>query len=780
MFCKSKLSTVAILVLSTICCARRVTSAAAATQPPLDVIHLGDPGSEKAHDLKGDHQELVSDGALGETARRLLPLDNPNWQGGRIDFTMKVDPDKQNYFTAKFWGGEANANRLVLFVDGKQVGYHHIGDVDLLDFGNDSGEAPCPGKFFYNTCPLPLQATSGKNEVSLEIRAMGEIWGYGQTFEQYQKNVGGPGRGIYAVYTHTDGTLVPPPEEKQGAAPAEPPVRSSPGLEVFDELKRRVNHQIDGELRSPNPPNEMQMLFLAKASGVKWTSAYQNPKVVERVIGGLDALYQEWKKNPKLAQDDPVTPNPGWFEFGPAGHALVLLAKPLSGALDQPVLGDNSITRRAAWSALLQAGLDYHIHHRRLYTNQSMITDLNIAWSNRAIETIDPDHALPQQQVMHYLYQSVGLEPWLGSETDDGPEKPTGASYFELTPKGLTKELGYVGYYGEVLDWVTSLYDATRPTPDQPGDERIRKQAVKIAEARARFRYPSVDADGNRAMRIETIVGWRDNHYPGNVTYLERPTWDASALCIAAATADPALGGYVQQMFEDNQYFASVVEQMKAATNLRVTMGLLDGPDEYAAVQSLPKSETRLPMNGPDFAWADEQDGVVAVKHGGDIFYASLYWRARQAINFLARVHDIGPTYERIAVVKEATRFEPSGQMFTRPDAFDPQAPHGVHYPDEIHSAMAGEKLPIAQLPADHTRKPGQEDPAAGRGQFYELLYGDYLIGMNATDDKTFVMDLPPGLRTAKDLVANKSIDCTRPVPVGPQSTIVLSLKAAG
>ena len=29
-----------------------------------------------------------------------------------------------------------------------------------------------------------------------------------------------------------------------------------------------------------------------------------------------------------------------------------------------------------------------------------------------------------------------------------------GTNYWQLTAKGLTKELGYVGYYGEVLDWV--------------------------------------------------------------------------------------------------------------------------------------------------------------------------------------------------------------------------------------------------------------------------------------------------------------------------------------
>ena len=61
----------------------------------------------------------------------------------------------------------------------------------------------------------------------------------------------------------------------------------------------------------------------------------------------------------------------------------------------------------------------------------------------------------------------------------------------------------------------------------------------------------------------------------------------------------------------------------------------------------------------PDFVFSDEEDGVVAVKNGDEIFYASLYWRARNAVNFLARVHFTTPTMDRIAVVREDAQFTP-------------------------------------------------------------------------------------------------------------------------
>jgi len=65
---------------------------------------------------------------------------------------------------------------------------------------------------------------------------------------------------------------------------------------------------------------------------------------------------------------------------------------------------------------------------------------------------------------------------------------------------------------------------------------------------------------------------------------------------------------------------------------LRPTAGMLGIPDQYDLLKSQPASTARLPMTPgqPDFAWADEEDGVLAVKHGEDIFYG---------LAILARAH---------------------------------------------------------------------------------------------------------------------------------------------
>jgi hypothetical protein len=742
----------------------------------VDSIVFGNSASEQAHHFSDTRNEVIS-GGLGEPARISLPLKEGAWEGGRLAFTLQVDPQKQNYATVRLWGSDATDDQLVLFCEGKQIGYRHLGDIDILDIGG--GEAAFPGRFIYNTTPLSLEMTRGKTNLNFEIRSYGPTWGYTGDFEKFQKPLAGPTCGIYELYTHTDGCFVPPAGKKAGAAPP-PPIRREAGTEVLDKLKARVNGQVNSLLKSTRPLNEMEIQFLAKAYFVKWTPAFQNPKAVARILDGLDVLFADFRKNPELAHNDPATPNPEWFEFGPAGEAISLLAEPLRPFLDGTI-DDNGkkISRRAAWSEMLLAARDWHRKHRRLYTNQTMITDMNIYLSNRGLEVADPANALSEAEARRYLYEAIGLEPWRDSDPGTGSQTwGVGTNYWQLTAKGLTKELGFVGYYGEVLDWVTSIYNATRPAPGQPGDEKIEAQLEKIANTRAAFRYPGTDADGFRAMRIEAIVGWRDSgHYPGDVTYGERLTWDASPLYEVAATLDPKAVGYAQQMFDDNQFFISLERQMAQNNSLRVTAGLLGVPDQYELIKSQPPSTARLPMTPgrPDFVFSDEEDGVVAIKNGDEILYVSLYWRARYAVNFLARIHFTTPTMDRIAVVKEDVEFQSGGQFYTRPDwttfGFGNGGPR---YPQELHSAEAGEKLPIARVPAGVKFRPGDENVYAGKGEFYTLRYGDYLIGMNTTTDKTFDLPVPADAKPARELVSKKSLASGTPIQIEPRSTVVL------
>ena len=766
-----------LLVAACILLGPRPSFAASDPAGIIDTLGLGDPNQEQAHHLTADHSSVVA-GLLGEPARQLLPLETGGWEGGRLAFTMKVDAVKPTYFTVRLSGSDRDNNRLILFCEGKQIGYRHLGDIDLLDSPN--GAPGFNGRFFYVTNPLPQEVTRGKQELHFEIRSSGDVYGYANTWEKYQKPFHDFSRGIYRVYTHTEGCFIPAPEEKQGAAPLAPPVRTEPGPEILETVHARVDKQVRDLLTARNPLSQIQLWFLARADAEKAVPAPDEGKLVNQELAALDRLYVAFSHDPKIAQAEQSIYNADWFGVGPAAQSVVLLAGPLRPFFDQEIAGAPGITRRKGWSEMFAACRDWHREHRRQYTNQSMITDtFGIYLPNRGVAVLDPAHALPEAQTLRYLHEAAGLVPWLGSEKDGVPTRPLGDHYYQLTAKGLTKELGFVGYYGEVLDWMTSMYNATRPDPGHPGDAQILAQLVKAAHARAIFRHPALDDDGNRAMRAETIVGWRDQgHYPGDVTYQERPTWDASAIASAAATLDPALAGFAQQMFADNQFFASLALALKTG-GLRQTAGFLPVAKDYERLREMPPSASRLPMTPgqPDFAWADEEDGVVALKHGEDILYASVYWRARYAINFLARVHYITPRVDHIAVVHEEEQFEPSGQFWSRPDWVNMGfGGGGLRYPGDLHSAEAGEKLPIARIPDGVTFRAGDESPFAGRASFYQLRYGPYLIGLNATSDKTYQLSPPAGLNltSAPDLISGKNVPLNG--PVGPHSTVVLYL----
>ena len=147
--------------------------------------------------------------------------------------------------------------------------------------------------------------------------------------------------------------------------------------------------------------------------------------------------------------------------------------------------------------------------------------DTNIYRSHRAVAAHRSAKGVARGAGETLSLRSLGLQPWLGSDTADGPEKPWGGSYFQITDKGLSRELGYVGGYGEILGEMVDAYEAARE-PGQDGDPKIKAQIAKLQRARLYFRYPMQDEEGRRAMRLETGIGWRDAHFPGAVTYAQR------------------------------------------------------------------------------------------------------------------------------------------------------------------------------------------------------------------------------------------------------------------
>ncbi len=710
----------------------------------LDTIVFGNVTSESAHSLSSTLSSIVT-GGLSQTARVFNPSLPVSLWGGTASFAITCDPSLPTYISIKLWGSDAGSalGRLMLFCEGKQVGYYHLGDVDPLDIASD--EPRTVGRFFYHTLPLPLSMTQGKTTVNVEIQSMGRIWGYGTTAAEYYKPFAQSSRGVYRVYSHTTPFFTPASDDVQGTVP-NPSVRTSPGAEVMAAVSARITSIVNSLLAAtPSSLDLWNMVTLAKAYFMPSTPAYNNNKALSQVLGALDALYISYLANSIVMTSSAQQ----WEGFGRVGQLMVLLGSQLGSQLFLDVTGMAGTTRLSAYTKMLVDSRDHWRQKLPQYSNQMMICSLGIYYANRGLSVIAPDKALPEPEVRAYIYQAVGLLPWLGPEDASGtPTKPLGSTYYQVTQKGLTRELGYVGDYGEVIDWLCFLWEAVTEAGGVK-DQTLLKQILKIVKARAVFRYPEVDANGNRAMRMEVVIGWRDVIYPGEVVYVQRSSVDGDALRITAMLQDPALIGYLQQMMADNQYYALVQGQISNSSS-RNNLNVLSIPGEYSTFQALPTSSTRLPMTDgqPDFVFTDEENGVVALKNGQERLYASLYWRARWGINNLARIHHITPTIDRSATVWEQTAFTSTGNAYIQPDWINEDFGNGGITPPgpTQHQAFAGTSYPVAASPSDVVPAPvGVETPFAGRASFYQCAYGRYVIAMNASVSQAYTITVPQG-----------------------------------
>lgn len=751
--------------------------------PLLDTLVIGDPGSEREHGFKADQCQREA-GGLGDPALRLVPNAAKPWESLPLEFTLKVDPKKQTYLTARFWGSDKGEDlgRLIASVDGKQLGYVGDGDYSVLNQADEDAEAP--GCFFYQTLPLPPALTQGKSSVAVKIVARGRAWSYGANFDQFQKPLTSPSRGLYRFYTHADGCFEPPAGEKQGERPRAA-VRPGPGEEVLEKSRAivlgRLKSLLDREPGRSAKSIEMNLPFLAAAYNAEWTPAYHNPKTIDRIVQLGDAQAQAFFQDPKAVTGT-------WLGAGPLGEAILKTWPGVESRLDEKVrMGEAEMTRREAWGKMLKGGMDYWRTHRRNYTNQSMIVDRNIYTANRGLALIRPVLALPEKEALRYVYEAIGLSPWLGSDIGgevsgekDVPfanvAKPFGGHYYLVTRKGLSRELGFVASYGETI--LRFTHDMAVLT----GDEKVRQQLRKIANARLYFRYPSQDADGFRCMKLASEIDERKEHFPSPGAayadnYSSRENWGMGLA--AVLFDDPKTVGATQQSLEDNQYFALIESRLKSDDPASMLANL----DEYAKVKALPPSAERLPMsNGqPDCVFSDEENAVLALKHGETRLFVNLYFRAENGVNRAARVFEITPCFNRIATVRTQVEVDESGRTFVRPDHLQRIRPggEGLKPPGETaHQAWAGETMPIAKRPDDASQPEyGKWGPFVGKASFYWVRYGHYLIGLNTTEDKTFTLPAPAGHAQGQELVTSQKMALEGGIPVPPLSTRILYLE---
>ena len=766
----------------------------------LDTLNFGNSASESSHALVADFPaatyytsasvtptgapSAALTGLLGQTARQLLPrLPTNDIYGGEMSFAMTVDPLNQNYFTIKLSGGDTNtaSEWFVLDCNGYEVGWRHEGnDQELL--WNQNPLNWFTNRFVYRTLPLPLSLTLGHTNVTLKIRSLGSISYYasssGGYYNNYQKFMNAPSLGIFRAYTHTGGCL-DASGEPQGTPPTFlTPLTTTTEATATNNWKTSVNNEVTALLgASPGTFTPDNVDFLAQCYGVSWTTGYSNASVVSQVIAGIDALVTAAAADTNGLQDYMGNfSNPSWGGyFGPVGDAIRLLYPQLSNTLSAVVAYGGTIgttTRQLAWSAALRASVDYGRYNRHTISNQEISCCDNIYLANRGLLLVDATNALYETNALRYLYEASGVSPWLGNDQPGGGPTPAsgtapyGPNWYMTTTMGTTKEDAFVGSdYGEQGGTIYRMgVLATNAS--------LKAQGLKMLAARDHFRFPTGDPNGYLVMYGEEATGCRnDQETSDHIAYLGRGYWqDLQAASFGAATIGTNLMGYMQQ-FENGGQLWGVLTGQSATTS-----GQPYVPGYLAAIDAQPQTGVVLPMTTgqPDFAWADEENMLIAAKHGSgtneERFFAALNWHNADAINGLAKVFDLTPQTAWIAEVQNNDeQFNNSGLEVVRTGAVD-----GIWTPPD-NPTNANNGLPfLTALRSDLSAVPSQNQDA-GRGNGYTLRYGRWLVGINGDwTDKNYTVQLPSGFTSGMDLISGAIY--TAPVVLTPKTAVVFYL----
>ena len=777
-------------------------SSAVRAQTYLDTIVFGNTTSETSHAFAGAKSFIITNNAISpaQTARRCSTNNPATVNGGSLTFALAVDPKWRNYFTVKFWGGDdfssvygqaSDMGRLYLYVPASnyvanattnyQIGYRHEGDYICLNVC--AYKPPLPGRFFYSTTLLPLWMTQGRTNLTLTIQSTGRIYPLGSGVEptgNYQFLMKTNSRAIYQAYTHTDPVLNPV-GEMQGVAPPTT-VRPSPTVSTLSPggtFYNGISNYLSGRM-SANITNFTvnDFLQLAKAYSISnFPVSYMNPALVTKLIAATDYYASNYYANPGVVN--------GWGgNFGPIGWAIHLLLPQLQPGLD---LTNNfgaggNVSRRKAWGDMLLASRDYGRFNRNDLSNQGLISGTSIYWANRGLLDLTNANAFDETHAQRYLLEAIGLAPWLGSDLAGGGSSYWhGTNYFQVTPKGLTREWGYVGVaYGEMQFYAADFYSwTTNPV--------FLAQAIKMAKARANFRRPAIEVSGNnfyRDMEGIGLLAWRganesDGDYADEIAYGDRTGWALGLRC-AAVTGDPNLIGYAKQMLADNQYFNNLTvggAEYSSIGNQGDSRDALEVFRDYKTVASAPDSGVRLPMTDgqPDFAWADEENGIVAVKHGGERLWLETYWQAKTGtgVNGVGRFYFSTTNFDRYGVLETSPQIAFSGAFYSRPNLMDKPEQNIYTPPDNPLQAYQGEQLPVAANDPLAT----DDGPFRGKALFWATRYGNYLIGINRSASKTYQLQTPSDFISATNLITGQNM--TAPVYVAPQSTVILYLSSA-
>ncbi len=507
-----------------------------------DKVLFGNSESMKIHGARG--KCIAGDGSI-----TLIPTDPPSRYSEEVELTVKVDPEMQNYFSLKLSAADKYTT-LYLYIDGKQLGYAKCSDWEALNlcYGNF-----LPEGYFFVTTAIPIWYTKGKTELTLSLRC-------GDPYDDILKVDGR----IFEAYVTTEPTF-DLPETKLSVTKKAPKKYTDEEISALSQKyidaqtdffskaleKLRNNEKISITKYVEDMRHFIMMLY------EPYCPEFDKKEIVGLILNCINNYVLEYHEKPQRLLHNAHQSDWGGY-YGELGQALYLIEPLLNKDelfryLNTPF--NDKLTKYEAWEICLKANFDFASCRQSYIYNQTYYT-YEGAWKAMAgLGVIESKYYIGKEKCDRILKEALGLAPWLGEHilydetgreldlyhclfnhdrsakfTDDFVNtvctgkavqaldengefirrKPYGENYYPLTHTSLSRENGYVGNYGETVNYYPEWIYRTFCHGDIELSNLILKAALQNLCSRMYMRYSSVDGDGAPIMLMEQAIDERN------------------------------------------------------------------------------------------------------------------------------------------------------------------------------------------------------------------------------------------------------------------------------
>ncbi len=527
-----------------------------------------------------------------------------------------------------------------------------------------------------------------------------------------------------------------------------------------------------------------------------------------------------------------------------------------------------TVNRKEAWEKMFLANYNYARTHIPTYSNQIEACSNGAYLANYALRVIDPDGDLGEsiQSSKRFLYAALGAEPYLGNDVLDADnnsvyltvsdvdeagydyaakdangniqtidvdgisyivdengerihkkEANWGRNYYTVTENGVSRELNYVGSYG---DRIPGFNGITKWLCDTTAIERFLKMCNARQSLSHSILYDNGDDTYAYAMTADAWIESRECAFPMHkVSYIstndsteaiERPIAIVRTLELLENHSDiygtsedhdseydeiwtlaEKMYGIVNQDLNDGWYYEAVTgfDTSKFFQTNDVNLDWFrlywyirekgDNGERMLLTQydnTTDKSGSFVDTETTALSFYDQEDDTVGIVEMN-------YKAFEYGVNGIGRIHIIEDGVNKAANVQVDSYYTPDvGEWTIRENLVGGTIQGGS-------SALAGDIVPVNAGIIDDVNPNMEKSAYLGMAEFYVMQYGQYLIGMNTTDDyeyrlddgtysnaKTYYMNVPDDYTdsTIYDLISGEYLEVVDGKVEVPKDTAVV------